>query len=696
MMLMLTRQRFLTVTIGALTLLAISAPASEDVVLGEPPLAPTDVSSLPRRGPSPRGVTGGFSVNADSREAVRSFYNAVYATSDGVPMNSTANVTTCTPGTNATAFKEAVFRRINWFRAMAGIPAAVTFDASNNVKCQEMAGMMSRNNLIGHKPTPAWTCFTANGAVAATNSNLALGNSGADSITGYVQDFGANNAAVGHRRWLLYPQTQIMGTGDVPRNGSYYPANATWVRDDVHSTDPRPTTRTPYVAWPPAGFAPYPVVFPRWSFAYPNASFTTATISMRSNGVPVAVTKESYAEGYADNTVVWVPMGLNATDSSTRFPFGGPDTVYTVAISNIVGAPQSYYVYTVTVFDPAVPGSDYLPPVVTGPNQPAVGLANAYTFSAVTNATGYEWRAASRAAFSFSDGAETGLGNFTTNTSAGYSIRDANVRASGSYAFRLAHPNVYPNAPPDQVLALNRVMIPGASARLTLKSRLGYATASETARIQVSTNGSGSWHDIFSQSGSGYGTNAPVEGQFVSRSIPLGDYAGLPTELRFTYAYSSTGYGYIAPQSTYPIGWYLDDLVITGAEAWTTTATNATATTTFAFTPPAAGVFDLQVRPLLFAEFPLDWGPVKTVSATTSGTPVITLTKPVLTGGQVRLDFTVAGSPRATFKLLQSDQLGASWVTNATATLTTNTPGNSYRFTTPIGPAARFYRVLAP
>jgi hypothetical protein len=44
----------------------------------------------------------------------------------GVPMNTTADVSTCTPGTNATAFQEAVLRRINWYRAMAGVPASVT------------------------------------------------------------------------------------------------------------------------------------------------------------------------------------------------------------------------------------------------------------------------------------------------------------------------------------------------------------------------------------------------------------------------------------------------------------------------------------------------------------------------------------------------------------------------------------------
>src|SRR5437867_5550610 len=90
------------------TLIALAALASTlcsaDVFLGDAPTAPKDVSGLPR-GPSAKGVTGGFTVNPDSREEVRSFYNAVYKSSDGVPMNTTSDVSTCTPGTNGTLFK---------------------------------------------------------------------------------------------------------------------------------------------------------------------------------------------------------------------------------------------------------------------------------------------------------------------------------------------------------------------------------------------------------------------------------------------------------------------------------------------------------------------------------------------------------------------------------------------------------------
>jgi hypothetical protein len=77
-----------------------------------------------------------------------------------------------------------------------------------------------------------------------------------------------------------------------------------------------------------------------------------------------------------------------------------------------------------------------------------------------------------------------------------------------------------------------------------------------------------------------------------------------------------------------------------------------------------------------------------------SSAPRITLAVPTLTGNLAQLDFSVVTTQtNGTFQLLQTDQLGASWTTNTTATLTTNIAGISYRFTTTNDSAAKFYRV---
>lgn len=660
---------------------ASASPGFAEIILGPPPKAPTDLSGLPGGGPRAQDDPGGFTVNTFTREEARSFYNAVFQASEGVPMESTADVASCTPGGTGAVFKESVLRRINWFRAMAGIPAAVTFNSGNNTKCQQAALMMSRNDNLSHFPPPSWTCYTADGADAADSSNLAIGSAGADSIAGYMKDSQANNTAVGHRRWLIYPQTQVMGTGDVPSGGGFRAANSTWVFDANYG-GPRPPTRTPYVAWPPAGFVPYQVVYPRWSFALPDANLSAATVTMRSNGILVSVAYEPYEVGFGENTLVWVPMGLNANDNATAFPFSGSDTVYSVAISNITGAAQSYYTYTVTVVDPIVPGADYEPPVISGPSQPAAGQANAYTFTPVTNATSYEWRATQPSNYSLNDGAESGPGNFTTDTSPSYSVQDSSVKASGGYSFHLAHPD-----PVDQILTLNQVFVPMTNGTLTIKSRLGFASVVQTARVQIAADGGG-WQDVFTQTGN----NGQVESAFVTRQFSLGGFAGRSLQLRFNY---DLGFGSYFNQSSAGVGWYLDDLVITNAEVWTVLATNSTATTNFTFNPPQATNYNLNVRPVMFGDYPLEWGPAKNVHAVIGATPVITMSRPVVNGGQVQLDFTVSGSA-STFTLLQADQLGALWATDGSATLTTIVPGSSYRFTTSVGPATRFYRIQTP
>ncbi len=662
-----------------------SSGARADLQLGDPPRAPKDVSGLPRQ--PDWLVSGGFSLNTTNREDVRSFYNAIYSASDNVPINSTANTANCIPGTNSFDFNDAVQRRINWFRAMAGMSASVTFSSVNNSNDQTAALIMSANTNLSHTPPPSWNCFTLGGSNAANNSNLTLGADGADAVTGYIQDPGANNTAAGHRRWIFYPQTQIMGTGDIPPQGNFFAANAVWVFDG-HFFDPRPATRTPYIAWPPSGYVPKQVVFPRWSFAYTNADFTSVTITMTSNGVPISTSKETVQNSFGENTLVWVPMGLDANNFLTVWPFSGTDTVYTVAISNVLfGASVSNFNYTVTAFDPAVPGAGYFPPIISGPAQPTVGVNNPYTFNSVSNATSYHWRYTRRSTFSLTDGAEAGLANWTTNTSSTYSIISSTPVASGSFAFQLGHPSAPPNPTP-QTLLLNYTLYPLTNTTLQFKSRLEYATPTQIARVQVSTNNGITWSDVFTQPGS----NGSGETVFSAKNISLAAYAGLGIQIRFNYDIAIGSY-YVGADSI--TGWHFDDITITNAEQLATPVTNAIAGTNFQFNPPQVGNYNLQARGVIFSDFPLDWGPVKQVAAVTSSVPVISINKITLSNNQTKVDFTLQAGSASTYKLLTAPQITGNWTTDTLAVLTTNSPG-SFRFTTTPSGGARFYRVQTP
>ncbi len=290
-------------------------------------------------------------VSPQYREDSLRFYRQEYLASEGTPFSWTGNLDTCDPGDTTPEFRAATLRRVNYFRAMAGVPDWVTLSDDYNRKAQAAALMMVVNERLSHYPTEDWTCYSDDGAEGASHSNLTSAGFGWKKVDGYMWDSGENNYYVGHRRWILYPQTRKMGTGDVPSLGAdpRYGANALWVVDDSYY-DPRPETRHPYVAWPPPGYVPYQVVYPRWSFSYPYADFSAARVVMTSAGSDVGVVIEDINKGAGENTLVWIPLGLGDGD---RWPKPAGDTKYTVTVSNIqVGDVTWEFTYDVVVFDP--------------------------------------------------------------------------------------------------------------------------------------------------------------------------------------------------------------------------------------------------------------------------------------------------------------------------------------------------------
>lgn len=78
--------------------------------------------------------------------------------------------------------------------------------------------MMLAEGRLSHEPDSNWAGYSSTGRGFA-GSNLGLGHTvgGLGGIDGFMQDPGEQNTEVGHRRWILYPQTRQMGTGNVRR-----------------------------------------------------------------------------------------------------------------------------------------------------------------------------------------------------------------------------------------------------------------------------------------------------------------------------------------------------------------------------------------------------------------------------------------------------------------------------------------------
>jgi len=205
--------------------------------------------------PGTEGAVDGLVVDTSDSTDVLALFHFIYQASEGYAdrVNFTGDVSMCDAGTVSATFLEDTRRRINYFRAMAGLPANITFDTAKNMAAQEAALITAANQQLSHFPKDdfglAAPCISDLGHDAAGDSNLAIGSYGAGSVDRYIRDDGANNAVVGHRRWLLYPRAVEMGSGSIPPADGRLAANAIYVIGDFGS---RPATPE-FVSWPPKG-----------------------------------------------------------------------------------------------------------------------------------------------------------------------------------------------------------------------------------------------------------------------------------------------------------------------------------------------------------------------------------------------------------------------------------------------------------
>jgi hypothetical protein len=567
----------------------------------------------------------GFSVTTSDRTDVLAFYHTVYGASQGFAsrVNWTGNVTSGIAGTTGATFKEDVRRRINFYRALGGLPADITFDAVKSAKDQAAALMFSANELLSHSPSASWTWYSADGAQAAGASNIALGLYGPDAIDGYIRDDGGGNEVVGHRRWLLYPRARIMGTGDIPPAPGYpatgHPAsNACWVFGDFKASAP-----AAFIAWPNVGYCPLPLVPQRWSLSYPGAGFASATVTMTQGATPVPVQVISRTDnGYGDNSVVWEPQGLPSSLVS--------DLPFSVTVSGITGSgvPSSHS-YTVHLFNPLVLGQNV---VISGNSSPPV-TGSPYTFTPVSQADAYELRVSHASNAAWSEGAEDASASLVSSE-ATYPLRHTAYKRSGAKAFHMALPDFVETS-----FTLLLDVVPTASSQLQFHDRGFFATTTTTLSAEVSTDTGNTWTSVWTRNGPGLSSSL-WDPAFVARSISLSAYAGQPVRLRFIMRHNDAS----AIIGTDDVdGFYIDDVTITAATQLVNTATTPLAASAGSFTLDAttAGApltegetYILRIRPQVGTRWFGD-GPFKTVTASAaSGFAAWAASQvPPLTGG---------------------------------------------------------------
>lgn len=405
-------------------------------------------------GPGESVGTAGYRVDSFSRGDVVSFYQHVYRASEDsdTRMNWQGQIGQCIPSTTSGAYKDDIMRRINYYRAMVGLPADLVHDGSLPVTIQQGQEVISTNPnrsqadvtalaaemlilefgmrglAMGHAPLTDVPCYSPDGWNGAANSLLSLGDSGPEAIDAYMlEPSGLDetlNPEVGHRRWLLYSRMKTVASSDIPAQPqfgrNYLDVNALYVITDFKPEIEAPTPS--FVTWPNAGFFPEQFTPGRWSISYPNADFTNATVTVTGpNGQTVSVTTEAAS-------ALQTRVGDNTLSFAVNTPIESAldeDQTYEVIVSGISGdasIPNSYS-YSVTFINPNRLDKNLEP---LGPDVP-VSSGSTYYFERLESVDTLSVRVEEVEPLTWVDGAEDSTAEtyFKDLTHASYPVRAA-------------------------------------------------------------------------------------------------------------------------------------------------------------------------------------------------------------------------------------------------------------------------------
>ncbi len=551
-----------------------------------------------------------LSVDIGDRNDVVSFYQCIYnaSTNGNSKIAWNGSVAGCDPGTTAAAFKDDVRRRINWFRAMAEVPADIEFDATKNAKAQAAALIMSETNALSHNPSNSFgvtPCWTPEGQEAASKGNLALGTFGVPAMDGYMEDPGGGNTAVGHRRWLLFPKQAEMGTGDIP-SGGQSAANCVYVIDSGSHRAVNPVLGE-YYAWPPAGFVPSGAVHPRWSLHFSTPSFGSPTfgsavVSMTHVGsgsnIPVSVVHRYTGGALAgDPTIVWEPSWASFGGSA---PLEQEIEVRVTGVTPGASGASTSVTYRVTAIHPDVITDPY---ALTGTTSPPTTGAG-YVVMQITGVGAEKYEVAVRqiAAGTWMEGAEndpapeviasiTGTYALRTNLTA---LSGSPGTAAGTNVFHLAFPDFS-----NQGFEIDREILPLTSSALVFSNLFRNSATANRLSAEVSTNSGVAWFEVWGRNGVG----GSWDSAWQAGSVALGAYDGIPVRLRFVFRHN--GSAYLNEGNAY--GCFLDSIRVTASqELGPPTITDIGTSSNFMLDAVSAGgalvagqQYSLRVRPTL-------------------------------------------------------------------------------------------------
>jgi hypothetical protein len=221
-------------------------------------------------------------------------------------------VATCTVGDMTAEARDNALRLVNLYRWLAALPP-VTLDPVRNQKDQACALMMRANNMLSHEPPTTWTCYDADGAEAAGNSNISSGPA-VSSVDLYMIDPG-NDTTIGHRRWLLSNSLGPIGVGGTDKSSCLWTLGGTGKAGKA------------WLAWPAPGTIPLQAIAGArgqtvdatgWTVQSDSINLASAQVTVTVDGAPQPVTVTQLGGGYGSKYAFrFNPMGWTTAAGKT-------------------------------------------------------------------------------------------------------------------------------------------------------------------------------------------------------------------------------------------------------------------------------------------------------------------------------------------------------------------------------------------
>ena len=318
----------------------------------------------------------------------------------------------------------------------------------------------------------------------------------------------------------------------------------------------------------------------------------------------------------------------------------------------------------------------YAPPTITSAASAPSESSHTLTFSPVGGATRYTWNRWATITAATAENCNS-TANITSTTTGTYSVLNSTVKSEGTAAFHLEN-CVAPGA--SQPLELRPLYYGQASPSLTFQSRIRYATTAEQFKVQIKEEGSPTWLDVFTQTG----TNGAGESGFTPRTVALSAMAGKTFRVRFLMSYAFGG-NYYFGSSGDSVGWFIDAITFTGVATPGNLVSQSLATTTGTFTP-SAGTYLMSVVPVISDH---DFPPSYQTFTATGGLPPAITTQPASLAINTGTSTTLTAAASGTSPTFQW-YVGA---TGVTANPISGATGTAY--STPVLTATTSYWVRA-